>query len=66
MSNYHTLKKSIFSSFNGVLFLSIFNLFSTVVGKEDMTYEEMEKVCRMANAHNFISDLPQVYCMSSK
>uniref|UniRef100_A0A0N5ANT6 ABC transporter family protein n=1 Tax=Syphacia muris TaxID=451379 RepID=A0A0N5ANT6_9BILA len=31
------------------------------LGKEDLTLEEMEKVCRMANAHNFIMELPQGY-----
>ncbi|VDM47295.1 unnamed protein product [Toxocara canis] len=31
------------------------------LGKEDMTEEEMERVCRMANAHNFIKELPDGY-----
>uniref|UniRef100_A0A915ANQ4 Uncharacterized protein n=1 Tax=Parascaris univalens TaxID=6257 RepID=A0A915ANQ4_PARUN len=31
------------------------------LGKEDMTDEEMERVCKMANAHNFIKELPEGY-----
>lgn len=31
------------------------------LGKEDMTEEEMERVCKMANAHNFIKELPEGY-----
>ena len=41
-------------------------LFATTIaeniryGKEDVTQEEIEEACRMANAHDFISRLPQV------
>lgn len=31
-----------------------------ISGKEDLTEEEMERVCKMANAHNFIKELPEV------
>lgn len=31
------------------------------MGKEDLTVEEMETACRMANAEEFIKKLPKVY-----
>ena len=41
-------------------------LFATTIaeniqyGQDDITQEEIEKACRMANAHDFITRLPQV------
>ena len=43
-------------------------LFATTIadniryGQEGITQEEIEKATRMANAHDFISKLPQVHC----
>lgn len=32
------------------------------LGNPDISTEEMERVCRMANAHDFVSRLPKVWC----
>lgn len=35
------------------------------LGNEKMTTEDMERVCRIANAHNFIKELPKVIWIST-